>query len=47
MIAVLMLLCLSINAQFYNNGATVNIQNGAYVFAAGDFRNISGTFTND
>lgn len=47
MIAVLMILSLSIKAQFYNNGATVNIQSGAYVFASGDFKNISGTITNN
>ena len=34
-------------SQFYNNGATVAIQNGGYLFVASNFKNISGTVTND
>ena len=35
------------NAQLYNNGATITVQNGAYIMAMGDVRNTSGTITND
>ncbi len=35
------------NAQLYNNGATITVQNGAYIMAMGDIKNTSGTITND
>ena len=35
------------NAQLYNNGATITVQNGAYIMAMGDVKNTSGTITND
>ena len=37
----------SVNAQLYNNGATITVQNGAYIMAMGDVKNASGTITND
>src|ERR1700704_5134745 len=33
--------------QLVNNGATLTIQNGAYVMVQGDVKNISGIITND
>lgn len=36
-----------VKSQFYNNGATITIQNGGYIMLAGDFENISGTIVND
>ena len=33
--------------QFYNAGATVTVQNGGYIVTSGDFKNISGTITNN
>jgi len=35
------------NAQLFNNGATITVQNGAYIMTMGDLRNISGTITNN
>ncbi len=37
----------TVKSQLINNGATITIQNGAYVLANGDVKNISGTITND
>ncbi len=34
-------------AQLYNNGATITVQNGASIMAMGDIKNVSGTITND
>jgi hypothetical protein len=34
-------------AQLYNNGATITIQNNAYVTVMGEFKNNTGTVTND
>ncbi len=34
-------------AQLYNNGATITIQNNAYIKVMGDLTNASGTITND
>lgn len=33
--------------QLYNNGATITVQNGAYMMIAGNLQNASGTITND
>ena len=35
------------NAQLYNNGGIITVQNGAYIMAMGDIKNTSGTITND
>ena len=35
------------NAQLFNNGGIITVQNGAYIMAMGDIRNASGTITND
>ncbi|HET7119426.1 MAG TPA: T9SS type A sorting domain-containing protein [Hanamia sp.] len=37
----------SLKAQLTNNGANINIQTGAYIFAKGNINNTSGTITND
>ena len=34
-------------SQLYNNGATINISDGAYVIVTGDLKNMGGTITND
>ena len=35
------------NAQLFNNGGIITVQNGAYIMAMGDIKNASGTITND
>ena len=40
-------LATSVNAQLYNNGGTITIQNNAYVFVTGEVINTAGTITND
>ena len=48
---LLFLTCMGIlnftNAQLYNNGGIITVQNGAYIMAMGDIKNASGTITND
>ncbi len=34
-------------SQLYNNGATITIENGGYMLAMGDIKNVSGTITNN
>ena len=47
MLAVLILFSTKAKAQLNNNGATITIQNNAYVMVMGDIKNASGTITND
>lgn len=46
-IAIVLLLSYGADAQLYNNGATIKIQNGAYLYSKGDVFNNTGTITND
>jgi len=39
--------CSLLHAQFVNDGATIILQNGGYIYCNGDFRNNSGTITNN
>jgi len=39
--------CSLLNAQFVNDGATIILQNGGYIYCNGDFRNNLGTITNN
>jgi len=43
----LILFSFSAGAQLYNSGATIKIQNGAYIYSQGDVTNNAGTITND
>ncbi len=47
LLATLFFLSVVAKAQLYNDGATIDVQNGAYVMVMGDLKNISGTLTND
>ncbi len=47
MLALLILFSTKAKAQLNNNGATITIQNNAYVMVMGDIKNASGTITND
>ena len=37
----------NVNAQLYNNGATITVQNNAYITVMGELQNNTGTITND
>lgn len=47
LIIILIGLSPSARAQLTNNGANINIKNNAYLFAAGNIKNTSGSITND
>ncbi len=47
LIIALVILSTGLKAQLYNNGATITIQNNAYVMVTGKLTNASGTITND
>lgn len=47
LIIALVVLSTGLKAQLYNNGATITIQNNAYVMVTGKLTNASGTITND
>jgi hypothetical protein len=48
LLSILSFFCsLVVYCQLYNNGATITIQNGAYLMIAGNLQNASGTITND
>ena len=47
LLALLIFLSPIAQSQLYNNGATIAVQNGAYLFVAGNVNNVSGTLTND
>lgn len=47
LIATLVVLSSAARAQLYNDGATITIQNNAYVMVSGDLTNAGGVITND
>jgi len=46
-ISILLIFTQHATSQLYNNGATITIQNNAYVMVTGDLKNVTGTITND
>lgn len=46
-IIILLIFTQNATSQLYNNGATITVQNNAYVMVTGDLKNVTGTITND